>query len=125
MQTQPIPEITPEDIQQNKVMAALAYIIFFLPLLAAKESKFARYHANQGLVLLLTGIAIGIVGGILTGIFTAIALSTGSIAMMGIISTLLMLVNIALCVLGIMGIVNGATGKVKPLPLIGGISIIK
>lgn len=40
-----------QDAQENKGMAVLAYLIFLIPLLAAKESKFARYHTNQGLVL--------------------------------------------------------------------------
>jgi len=57
-------EFTAEDIENNKVMALLAYIIFLVPLLAAKESKFAMFHTNQGLVLFLAAIAVNIVGGI-------------------------------------------------------------
>lgn len=39
------------DVEQNKVMAILAYfgILVLIPILAAKDSKFARFHANQGL----------------------------------------------------------------------------
>ena len=35
------------DVEDNKVMAILAYIwiLFLVPLLAAKNSRFARYHA--------------------------------------------------------------------------------
>ncbi|NLA78908.1 MAG: hypothetical protein GX845_05135, partial [Erysipelothrix sp.] len=40
---------TQEDIEKNKTMAGLAYLIFFLPLVAAPESKFGKFHANQGL----------------------------------------------------------------------------
>ena len=42
----------PNDVQSNKVMAILAYfgILFLIPLLAAKESAYARYHTNQGRV---------------------------------------------------------------------------
>ena len=36
------------DIDNNKTMAGLAYIIFFLPLLVCPQSKYARFHANQG-----------------------------------------------------------------------------
>src|SRR3954470_1008619 len=51
------------DIEQNKVYAILAYLgpLFLVPLLAAPNSKFARYHANQGLVLFLATV-IGVVG---------------------------------------------------------------
>lgn len=43
-------QFDPRDIQNNKVMAILAYfgILVLIPIFAAKESKFARFHANQG-----------------------------------------------------------------------------
>ena len=54
-------EYDAQDIEKNKVMAVLAYILFFIPLLAAKDSKFARFHTNQGLVLFLGGIIASVV----------------------------------------------------------------
>lgn len=116
---------TPEDIQQNKTMAILAYFIFFLPLLAAKDSVYARYHANQGLVLLIAYFAIGIVNAILTGIFVAAILMGGAGVLAGIFGFIFTLAYIGLAVLGIMGIVNAAQGKMKPMPLIGNITIIR
>lgn len=43
------------DIQENKVIAALSYlgILVLIPLLAKKDSKFAQFHAKQGVVLLI------------------------------------------------------------------------
>ena len=57
-------EYDPADIENNKVMAVLAYfgILVLIPIFAAKESKFARFHANQGLVLWLAGIILGVIG---------------------------------------------------------------
>jgi hypothetical protein len=52
-----------ETDQNIKTIAALAYLIFFLPLLTNKDSKFAMYHANQGLVLLIAGIGANFVMG--------------------------------------------------------------
>ncbi|HPL93320.1 MAG TPA: hypothetical protein PLB38_03500 [bacterium] len=49
---------TKEDIEKNKVMAILAYIIWLIPYLGAKDSKFAMYHAKQGLVLFLASLAL-------------------------------------------------------------------
>lgn len=48
-------EFDPQDVADNKVMAVLAYIgfLFLIPLLAAPQSKFARFHTNQGLVLFI------------------------------------------------------------------------
>lgn len=97
------------DIDNNKAMGILAYIIFFIPLLAAKQSKFAMYHANQGLVLFLTLVAINIVSSIIPIIGWLIIGPLG---------------NLGIFILAIVGILNAAGGKCKPLPLIGGFRII-
>lgn len=97
------------DAADNKAMAILAYILFFVPLLAAKQSKFAMYHANQGLILFLTAVAVNIVSSIIP-----------------IIGWLLIgpLANLGLFILAIVGILNAAGGRWNPLPLIGGVRII-
>ena len=114
-------EFSPEDVQQNKAMAILAYFIFFLPLLAAKESRFARYHANQGLIVLIAYVALYIVQLILSAILFA-GLAFGVFAIVSLLFTLLYL---GLLVLLILGIVNAAQGKAKPVPVIGGFTLIK
>lgn len=43
-----------------RIVAALGYLIFFLPLVLKPKSDFARFHANQGLVFLLSFILIGV-----------------------------------------------------------------
>ena len=97
-------------MEGNKIMAAISYIwiLFLVPLLAAKDDAFARYHANQGLVLFLAGIVIGIIG-IIPVVGTVIAFVGG----------------IACFVFTILGIINALKGEMKPLPFIGGIEIIK
>jgi len=97
------------DANENKWVAVAAYILFFVPLLAARESRFAMYHANQGLVLLLLAFACNIV--------------LSLIPFIGWI--LLPLANLLTFVLAIIGIINAYNGQMKPLPLIGTISIIK
>jgi uncharacterized membrane protein len=104
-----IPVFDKDDIEKNKVMAGLAYIIFFLPLIACPESKFGRFHANQGLLLLILGVA---------GSFIL-----GAIPIIGWI--LLPVLSIFVFIIGIMGLVNGLNGKAKELPLIGKFRIIK
>lgn len=42
-----------ETNRQARVSAALGYLFFFIPLIMHPESKFARFHANQALVLLI------------------------------------------------------------------------
>jgi uncharacterized membrane protein len=111
-------EVTPvpdaKDVENNKIFAILAYfgILFVVPLLAAKESPFARFHANQGLNLFLGEIAVYIIVFILT-------LTT---PLLGLIASILYL---GVFVLFIMGVINAAKGETKELPLIGGFKFIK
>jgi len=115
-------EYDPKDINDNKIMAVLAYLglLFLVPLLAAKDSKFARFHTNQGIVLCIAGVAIGFIVGIVSSILLFIA------PILSIITSLLSgVVYIVMLVFMILGIVNAATGKAKELPLIGSIKIIK
>ena len=107
-------EYTKEDIDGNKVMGILAYlgILVLIPIFGAKESKFARFHANQGLVLLIAEIILGVVSSIL-----------GGIPVIGwIISTVITIADVALSILGIINVVNG---KAKELPFIGKFKLLK
>lgn len=99
----------PSDVEKNKGMAILAYIIFFIPILAAKDSKFAMYHANQGLILFLAWVAVSIVGTVVPFIGWFIIWPLGSLF---------------LIVVWVMGLINASKGEMKPLPLIGGFKIL-
>lgn len=111
----------PNDIQNNKVMAILAYlgILVLIPLFAAKDSPFARFHVKQGLLLAIAEIAVAIVFGILTSIFASF-----SWILWLIFSIIQWVISIIFFVLVIMGIVNAAQGKAKELPIIGKINIL-
>ena len=94
----------------DKVFCILSYfgILWLVGLLAGK-TEFAKFHANQGLVLFIAGLIIGAASAIpFVGWFI--------IAPVGSIATL---------VFAIMGIVNAAQGQMKPLPVIGKFQIIK
>lgn len=107
-------EFDAKDIEDNKVMALLSYIgpLFLVPMLAASHSKYARYHANQGLMLFLAEVILGAVSGIL-GLIPFVGwifgLVTGVASLAGLI----------------LGIVNAANGRAKELPLIGHIRLYK
>jgi len=117
----------PSDVDQNKGMAVLAYILFFIPLIAGthKTSNFVKYHTNQGIVLVLFCIAFGIVTGILSAIMGAIAAATFSFRLLMAIPTVIGLLWLIPLILCILGIVNAVTGKMKPLPIIGNFTILK
>jgi uncharacterized membrane protein len=109
------------DAQENKWMGILAYLgpLVFVPMFAAKNSKFARFHTVQGFNLFLLDIAYGIVAGVLNAIFFAIFWGTGLI-----FSMLFSFISIAILVLAIIGIVNAAQGNKKELPIIGKLRIL-
>lgn len=109
-----VASITEADIQDGKLMAILAYIIFLIPLLAARDKKFAMYHTEQALVLLIAWVVIYIGFTILSIIISKISttLSCG----LGIVS---ILIWVGYLVLWIMGLINAAQGKIKELPFIG------
>jgi uncharacterized membrane protein len=110
-------EVTPtpdaKDVADNKVFAILAYfgILFLIPLLAAKESPFARFHTNQGLILFLANIAVWIIVVVL-GLISYVLGLIGSILYLG------------LFILFILGVINAAKGEMKELPLIGTFKLI-
>lgn len=94
---------------QHKLWAIVGYIIpilFFIPLVSekTKNNPFARFHANQQLMLLI----VWAVGSLLISAY-----------FLGV------LVQLFAFVLMIIGIVNAVSGKMKKLPLVGGVSLIK
>lgn len=102
----------PKDVQNNRAMGILAYIsiLVLIPIFAAKESPFARFHANQGLILFIVEVAASLISNTLGGF---------------IISLLMWAVNVVCTVFSIIGIVNAAKGKCVALPIIGGIQLLK
>lgn len=111
---QPVPPvITPDAAAEvaglDKVMGVLAYlgVLVIIPLLAAKDSKFARFHANQGLILLICTVVIYIVGRIFPGL-----------------SVIITILDVAVFVLAVIGIINVIKGETKKLPLVGNFNII-
>ncbi|MGL4739171.1 MAG: DUF4870 domain-containing protein [Cellulosilyticaceae bacterium] len=99
-----------QDITQNKVYAILAYlgILFLVPLIVAKDSPYARYHTNQGVLLFLAGVIVNAMA--IIPILGWIAAAVG---------------NIILLVFKIIGMLNAFRGEAKPLPIFGHIEIIK
>ena len=110
-------EYDQNDIQQNKIMGILAYIswLVLVPIFGAKESKFARFHANQGLVLAIAEIICWVALGIL-----------GGLPLIGWIFRLLDgLFSLVCLIFAVIGITNAANGKAKELPLVGNFRILK
>ena len=110
-------EFDAADIESNKVMGILAYLswLVLIPIFAAKDSKFARFHANQGIVLAIAEIIVWVVLGILT-----------KIPLIGWLFGLVEgIVSLVCLIFALLGIVNAAKGRAKELPFIGKFKILK
>ena len=116
------------DVEQNKVMAILAYfgILVLIPILAAKDSKFARFHANQGLLLCIAMFGWIIADSVLTALLLAILWrGLGLWSIYSLCGTVLNLVYIVFTVLAVIGIINALNGRAKELPIIGKYRLLK
>ncbi len=106
-----------QDINANKPMGILSYIgiLVLVPIFTARESRFAMFHAEQGITL-----CIG------AHIIAFLSIIFGLIPVVGWVFSLLFgLVGLALFVLMIIGIVNAANGQAKQIPVLGKIRLIK
>lgn len=104
-----IEEFSQEDIENNKIPAGLAYIIFFLPLIVCPNSPYGKFHGNQALLLFL----VALIGSVVLSLIPIIGW------------ILLPLFSLAILIFAIVGLINGFQGKVKRLPIFGNYTIIK
>lgn len=111
------------DAEENMFMGIIAYIgpLVFVPMFAAKNSPFARFHANQGLALLI------LEGALVTMAWPTIVIAalTRSMTAMAIVSVFFWLAAIGLSVLMVFGIVYAAMKKTKKLPILGSFKLLK
>lgn len=106
-----------KDIEENKVMGVLAYIgiLVLIPIIAAPKSKFARFHSNQGLFLMIIEIVCGVLFSLL-----------GLIPTIGWIFYMVNgLIDLCCLFLLVIGIINVSRGKARVLPIVGGINLMK
>jgi len=122
-------EFEAEDIKKNKLMAVLSYfgLLVFIPIISAPKSKYVRFHANQGLCLLILD-AVYYVINTLSGFIKVTQRSSWGYTYKitpWYVSVLVGAIGVFVLVLSIIGIVNAATGKAKKLPVIGNFEILK
>ncbi len=105
----------PNDVESGKLMAVLCYLpispvnlVVSIICIVQKNNAFSLYHAKQSLALMIVGVI-------------AMAISAALICV-AIGAILYPIVAVAFLVLTILGLVNAASGKYKPLPLVDGIA---
>ena len=104
------------DIEQNKAISAVGYIpvLFLVPMLVAPHSRYAKFHANQGLILTIASVALGIARSVLCAIFGIMPILRNFVPT--IISAV---VSVAILAYIVIGVINAAQGRAKKLPFIG------
>lgn len=92
-----------------ELVACLSYLLFFLPLIFCKKEPFARFHANQSLLLWIT----------MAVLYLAFAFIPN-------VNIWAIPVIVIFHIIGIFwGMYGSAHGRAKTLPLIGKLTIIK
>ncbi len=92
------------EFNEVTVMAALSYFgpLVIIPFLTKKDNPFVLFHIKQGLVLLVPYLALWVIGGF-----------------MFMLAPVLSIIELALVILSIFGIVNALQKKEKGLPIVG------
>lgn len=103
----------PHEIEEGKALSIIGYlgILFLVPMLALPNNRFARFHANQGLVLFILWFVLWIAELILD-----------RIPVIGWFAWLLWFVPFVLMILNM---VAAGSGRAKTLPLVGNFQLIK
>lgn len=98
----------PADVENYKIISLFAYlgILFLVPLIAGKDSKYARFHTNQGIILFIFSVILA---------FLARFPHVGWIFSVAEVMTV---------IFAILGIINAVTGKARELPFIGKFRIL-
>ena len=118
-------EFDAQDAKNSMAMGILSYLgpLALIPYFAEKNSAWARFHAVQGLNILIVGVAVNIVVRLINSIMGLIPYVGPVVAT--ILSIISGAISLGISVLSIMGIVYAATGKAMELPVIKAIQIIK
>ena len=122
MPVTPAVVLSPEkDAQENKMITAVGYVglLFLIPMLLAKDSPFAQFHAKQGLVLFGLEVATGILGTVLTMLLVTSSRGYGLSASYFTFSSLISVLNFLWLILSIVGIIKVFSGEKWELPILG------
>ncbi len=99
-----------EDIQANKSIVTMSSVLciffpvlFFIPLVSCKDSEYAKFYANNLLLLFIVDMISAATAVIFIGF----------------------VIGVMALVLAIMNASNASKGLNTPLPIIGGIKLIK
>ena len=117
-------EFSPEDIRLNKRISALSYLflLVLIPIFIARDSKFARFHASQGLNLTLITLATIISQKILITIIHGFPILSFILGF--IVSIVFFFIYLSIISLALSGAIYAFKGKARKFPLISRFDIL-
>ena len=121
---QPVQTEAPNSMEKTLALEAYLGILVLAPIFGARKSTFVRFHANQGLVLCILSVILSM----LISFNSFISAVAGALWLSIILGLFSGLYGLALCgvtALAVIGIINAVKGRMKPLPIIGKIKILK
>ena len=108
---------SPEEINAGKTIALVGYIFWPVAILpfVKRDNTFSLYHAKQSLAMLAVAIALNV------ALFaTAFVLAAVKLSIVTTVLSLAMMVGFITLI--VMGAMNAWNGRMKSLPLIGGLA---
>lgn len=127
-------KIDMSDISENRFYASLSYLgpLVIIPVLFSRNSKFVRFHANQGLCLFAAALAYSVIYSLLKMVMRSVFpigyesfyLQTRGALYDGL-SVILALVWFVFIALALLGFLIAICGRVKRLPMIGKFRILR
>ena len=117
-----------EEIDNGKLMALLSYIgiLALIPYFAEKENKYVRFHAIQGLNLLIVNLVVSAASFVVAIVATILFIIPIIGWILGFVLYLVIgLVPVGLLVISILGVVYSLQGNAKELPIVNQIRFIK
>jgi uncharacterized membrane protein len=121
------PSGTDSDLNRQKFSSIVGYVpgLFFVPLIVESKSHFCRFHANQGLLVLLVMLLPQTVLPVLVRIFASVLPSFILVNIWPTFGLLASIVNPVVFFLAALGAWHSFHLRCVRLPVIGGFNIIK
>lgn len=112
------------DLGNHRAMAILAYIpvLVIVPLVFGQQSRFVRYHTNQGFILFLLE---ALRWGIMRVLYTGLPLMFQSHPMLSFFGFVNGVISFLFLALAIVGVLHVASGHCEELPVIGKYRVIE
>lgn len=111
---------TTEDIENNKTMAGISYLVFIIGIIMMKDSKFIKFHLNQIILIYIPTCVLAILHVL---ILTVLASGLHFKAMMAS-NIIFVIFYLFFSIFAIINMVAAFQGKAKRIPLLGKITII-